>query len=90
MPLEFNSDVKPHLTELIIKSDSRVQMLESLDRHGINSRTLFPDLEGLCRYPGNMNTHNRSLLWAPGDAALNANVSQMNLSDKKNTGRRYA
>ncbi|GAA80474.1 hypothetical protein P20495_2989 [Pseudoalteromonas sp. BSi20495] len=25
-------------------------MLKALDRHGVNSHTLFPDLEGLCKY----------------------------------------
>ena len=50
VPLESNPEVKPHLTELIVKADSRIKMLKSLDRHGINNRTLFPDLEGLCRY----------------------------------------
>lgn len=50
VPLDSNREIKPHLTELVVKAGSRVQMLKSLDRHGMNSRTLFPDLEGLCRY----------------------------------------
>ena len=25
------------------------KMLKALDRHGVNSHTLFPDLEGLCK-----------------------------------------
>lgn len=50
LPLEKIGDIKGHLTELVIPEGSRTQMLKSLDRHGISSRALFPDLEGLCRY----------------------------------------
>jgi hypothetical protein len=50
VPLEWNPEVSPYLTEFVIPGDGRVQMLKSLDRHGISSRTLFPDLMGLCQY----------------------------------------
>lgn len=50
VPLESNPDVHPHLTEFVVSGKDRVRLLKSLDRHGISSRTLFPDLEGLCRY----------------------------------------
>ena len=48
--LEKNSEIKKYVTELTISEKSRNDILRSLDRYGINSRTLFPDLEGLCKY----------------------------------------
>lgn len=48
--LETNKKVKDYVSEIVIPEDQRKAMLSSLDRHGINSRTLFPDLEGLCKY----------------------------------------
>jgi hypothetical protein len=55
--LESNPKIKDCLTEIQIPVGSRADVLHSLDRHGISSRTLFPDLEGLCKhlnwkYPG--------------------------------------
>ncbi|CAA0102232.1 Uncharacterised protein [BD1-7 clade bacterium] len=48
--LDQNKEIKAHLTEFTISEKSRPDILQSLDRYGINSRTLFPDLEGLCKY----------------------------------------
>ncbi|MCF6455097.1 FRG domain-containing protein [Vibrio sp. MMG022] len=48
--LEKNKDIKKFITEFTISSKSKQDILVSLDRYGINSRTLFPDLEGLCKY----------------------------------------
>ena len=48
--LNVNPDTKENLTEIRIPSDRRTDILGSLDRHGINRRSLFPDLEGLCHY----------------------------------------
>ena len=55
--LESDSATENRLTEIQIPAGSRADVLRSLDRHGISSRTLFPDLQGLCqhlnwRYPG--------------------------------------
>lgn len=50
VPLEQNAEIKGRLTELTISEKHREDILLSLDRYGINSRTLFPDLEGLCKY----------------------------------------
>ena len=36
------------LTEWRIPSSLREKLMVSLDRHGVNRKTLFPDLEGLC------------------------------------------
>ncbi|MGO9544661.1 MAG: FRG domain-containing protein [Rhodomicrobium sp.] len=55
--LEANPDVKEHLLEFIIPKQKREVMLKSLDRHGVNLRTMFPDLEGLCKYLNWRNTH---------------------------------
>ncbi len=50
VPLNANPEVSDHLTEFTIPEGAKSEMLQALDRHGISSRTLFPDLEGLCRY----------------------------------------
>lgn len=48
--LESNTEIRGHLSEFRIPNGQRAQLLRSLDRHGINRRTLFPDLEGLCKH----------------------------------------
>ncbi|WP_171325080.1 FRG domain-containing protein [Vibrio tubiashii] len=48
--LEKNKEIKKFITEFTISSKSKQDIVASLDRYGINSRTLFPDLEGLCKY----------------------------------------
>jgi hypothetical protein len=48
--LETNSDIKRQITEIIVPFRHRQTIIRSLDRHGTNYSTLFPDLEGLCRY----------------------------------------
>lgn len=48
--LESNKEIKDHLSEFKIPELQRPDLLRSLDRHGINRRTLFPDLEGLCKH----------------------------------------
>ena len=50
VPINRNPDLEKHLTEIVIPSDSREDMLASLERHGISARSLFPDLQGLCQY----------------------------------------
>lgn len=50
VPLESNPTTKKHLTEIRVPAGKRADVLQSLDLYGISSRTLFPDLEGLCRY----------------------------------------
>lgn len=48
--LDKNPNIKKHLTEIQISEKSRPDIIMSLDKYGINSRTLFPDFEGLCKY----------------------------------------
>lgn len=48
--LEKNPKIRESVTEFRVPSKRRKEIRESLDRHGINERALFPDLEGLCRY----------------------------------------
>ena len=48
--IEHNSEAKTKLTEICIPAFKRQDILESLERHGISRRTLFPDLEGLCSH----------------------------------------
>lgn len=48
--LEKNRSVKNYILELEISEMARPYLLNELDKYGINNRTLFPDLEGLCKY----------------------------------------
>lgn len=48
--LEKNTEIKKSVFEIHIPQAFRVGLLKALDRHGVNSHTLFPDLEGLCNY----------------------------------------
>lgn len=48
--LEKNTEMKKSVFEIHIPQRFRKNLLKSLDRHGVNSHTLFPDLEGLCKY----------------------------------------
>jgi hypothetical protein len=50
VPLDINPETKEKLNKITIAEVARHDILHSLDRHGINRRTLFPDLEGLCRH----------------------------------------
>ncbi|WP_444897763.1 FRG domain-containing protein [Microbulbifer sp. SSSA005] len=50
VPLNANKKIKDYVAEITIAQNSKQDILQSLDRYGINSRTLFPDLEGLCKY----------------------------------------
>ncbi|MEP4558545.1 FRG domain-containing protein [Cobetia amphilecti] len=45
--LEKNKDIKQSVIEITIPNENKSKMLKALDRHGVNSYTLFPDLEGL-------------------------------------------
>jgi len=49
--LESNTDMKGSLTHQIeIPGKTKSDTLEQLDMLGINSQSLFPDVEGLCKY----------------------------------------
>lgn len=48
--LERNSEMKDYLWEFRIPLGKREEMLDSLDRHGVNHRTVYPGLEGVCRH----------------------------------------
>lgn len=50
VPLEEEFANSTNLTEFVIPADYIKWMLIDLDRCGVNQSTLFPDLEGLCRY----------------------------------------
>lgn len=50
VPLEKNSEIKKAVLEIKVPENSRATLLKSLERHGVSSQTLFPDLEGLCKY----------------------------------------
>ncbi|WP_044734642.1 FRG domain-containing protein [Shewanella algae] len=50
VPLEKNNEIKTSVLEIRVPEDARPMLLKSLERHGVSSRTLFPDLEGLCKY----------------------------------------
>ena len=48
--LETHAKAKNGLIEIVIPKANRNEMLQSLDRHGVSARTLFPDLGGLCQH----------------------------------------
>lgn len=48
--LEHNKVIKHQIVEVVIPELYKKSLLKSLDRHGTSYRTLFPDLEGLCKY----------------------------------------
>ncbi|MDD2640509.1 MAG: FRG domain-containing protein [Arcobacteraceae bacterium] len=48
--LEKNKEMNRDVFEIHIPESFKKTMLKALDRHGVNSHTLFPDLEGLCKY----------------------------------------
>lgn len=48
LTLEEEDIPKTRLVELQIPAESRNDILESLHRHGVSARVLFPDLNGLC------------------------------------------
>ncbi|MBA5637885.1 FRG domain-containing protein [Duganella sp. LX20W] len=50
VPLEMNSEIKKNLYEYRIPCSQKAQMLVSLDRLGINAKSLFPDFEGICQH----------------------------------------
>lgn len=50
VPLERNVEIKKSIYEYVIPEGKRQHLLIQLDRLGVSERTLFPDLQGLCRY----------------------------------------
>lgn len=50
IPLEDNARFKKFLTKILIQGDMKTDMIKQLDACGINSSTLFPDLDGMCGY----------------------------------------
>jgi FRG domain len=50
VPLEENPETSKYITELRIPSERRMFLLNSLERHGVTSKTLYPDLSGLCQH----------------------------------------
>lgn len=50
VPLERNPETRKHLYEFCIPESSRHDILNSLERHGISAKTIYPDLVGLCQY----------------------------------------
>jgi hypothetical protein len=49
-PLELAEEQDLFLCEYVIPKQYKVDLLDSLDRCGINQSTIFPDLDGLCGY----------------------------------------
>ena len=48
--LEANPKIGSHLSEFCIPKSKRCEILDALDRHGINHKTVFPDFYGVCKY----------------------------------------
>ena len=50
VPLEKNRKIGKHLNEICIRADERYAILDSLERHGISAKTMYPNLAGLCQH----------------------------------------
>lgn len=50
VPLERNPEVKKHLNEYVIAGKDRVDFLMTLERCGVTSKSIYPDIEGVCRF----------------------------------------
>jgi hypothetical protein len=48
--LEKNQKIKNKILEITIPDGQKINLRKALDRFGINSHVLFPDLEGLCKH----------------------------------------
>ncbi len=48
--LEKNTEIKKSVFEIHMPPGLRKDLLKTLDRLRVNSHTLFPDFEGLCKY----------------------------------------
>lgn len=48
--LEKNTETKHCLSEFWIPADHRHDILNSLEKHGVSARTIYPDLDGLCQH----------------------------------------
>jgi hypothetical protein len=48
--LETNADVKDKLIEIKIPAEIKADVLSKLSIMGINNRTIFPDISGLCKH----------------------------------------
>jgi FRG domain len=50
VPLESNTDIKERLVQIEILGGEKQPVLKKLDTLGVNSQSLFPDVEGVCKY----------------------------------------
>jgi len=48
--LEGNPEIKDNLDEFRIPAAKRRDILDSLERHGVSAKTIYPDLGGLCQH----------------------------------------
>jgi hypothetical protein len=48
--LESNLEYKGAVSKIVIPAEVKREVLTKLSRYGVNSRTVFPDLEGLCKH----------------------------------------
>ena len=48
--LESMRHVKKHLTEFKIPAACKIDVLRSLELHGVNQKTIYPDIHGVCSY----------------------------------------
>ena len=50
VPLEKHNTIKNLITEIEIQAKSKNEILRKLSIFGINNRTLYPDVTGLCHH----------------------------------------
>lgn len=50
VPLEKNSSISRHLTEYVIPGKKKKDFLMALERCGVSSKSIYPDINGLCQF----------------------------------------
>lgn len=50
IPLEKNKTYKPRLKKIVVPSENFSDIRYQLDRMGINAKSIYPDLDGLCKH----------------------------------------
>lgn len=48
--LKYNRELKKNIIEVVIPKKIKKDLLEGLNVFGVNSRTLFSDVTGICKY----------------------------------------
>ncbi len=50
IPLEYDTELGNKITQIVIPGNLKDELLSSLARMGVNNRTMYPDISGLCNH----------------------------------------